>query len=103
MRWLSKLVIIWEKTKRLVLTELERAYIEQEYANILSKDIEGLRAELGKLNAIKDPKTETKVKISELDAEVTEIMQYKNMVERSVSNEIDLREQIKMFKKSLWK
>lgn len=98
----SRVVILWEKTKFLNLVRLEREYVGKVYAKVLAKDEAALRERLGQLRGKKNPSAEEKHEASKIDAEITEILQYRQMIDKSVEKEKDLEKQIALFKKRLF-
>jgi 23S rRNA pseudoU1915 N3-methylase RlmH len=81
----------------------ERDYVANNFAHYIEKDDQPLRVELAQLKAIKEPKSETKKRIMELDVEVTEIMTYRSMIAKSDTKIDELTKLIENTKKFLWK
>lgn len=102
-RFIQKLVILWEKSKFLTLMELESRYLQGENQEILERDLIDLRGQLAKQKLIKNPTAEVKHNIVDIEAQINETEKYRQMIASSVSKSEDLRKQIKLYKKQLWK
>jgi hypothetical protein len=101
-KFIQKLVILWEKKKLLTLLEMEQGFLEKMYFPIISRDSTDLRNRLGYLNAKKDRKKQDEKEVIELNTKINETEKYKNMIEQGKTKAGELRVQIHMFKKNLW-
>lgn len=101
-KFLCKLVILWEKKKFLTLIEMENGYIEKINQFILGRDLTALRENLGKLNN-KTKRTSLEEKqIIALNKDIDETEKFRQMIETGKFKRTDLENQIKEYKKNIW-
>lgn len=101
-KFLQKLVVLWEKSKFLRLMEMESAYLTKANSSILTRDINDLRTRLGELKLVKNPSNEAKVKIVDIEALINETVKYRQMIDSSRQKGEDLRRQIAFYRSGLW-
>src|SRR3990167_3653807 len=100
-KFLIKLVVLWEKKKFLTLMEMESGYITRVNRNVIGRDIDYLRSKLRELKIVKNPTNDARVKMVEIEALINETEKYKQMLESSRSKGDDLKKQIKMYREEL--
>jgi len=99
----TKLVILWEKKKFLTLLEMENQYIESYNWAILSRDVEEIRKQKGILQDKKKRTTDEEKQIIALDKDINETEKYRQMINGGKDKMEDLKNQIKMYRKNIWK
>jgi hypothetical protein len=82
---------------------MEQGFLEKMYFPIITRDLTDLRNRLGYLNAKKDRKKQDEKEIVELNNKINETEKYRNMIEQGKTKAKELRVQIHMFKKNLWR
>lgn len=101
-KFLCKLVILWEKKKFLTLLEMENGYLKGANSTILDRNVVMLRENLGKLNT-KNKRTNLEEKqIVTLNKEIDETEKFRQMIESGEFKMRDLQNQIKEYKQKLW-
>ena len=101
--FIQKLFFIWEKQMHLTRIKCEKNFVIHNFKHVLAKNEENLRDKLIGLRAIKNPKTEIKQEILELEKEIEELNYYKNVIVKGDNTEKELKAIIKETKKYLWK
>lgn len=101
--FIQKVIVLWEKKKFLTLMELESGYLNDTHSDIIYRDIDSLRAKLGKLREKKDASNEDQRTIITVEAEINETEKIRQMMKSSEEKSADLRKQISFYKKGLWK
>jgi hypothetical protein len=96
--FIFKLIFLWEKKMHLTRIRCEKNYVLERFGNLLAIDEGGLRSELAKLRAIKQPKEVTKEKILEIERKINEVQFYKNMYQKGKTSEKELLDIIKYTK-----
>lgn len=102
-QFFQKVLFLLEKVNHRTRVLCERDYVANVFRSYIEKDDIPLREELAKLKALKDPNSETKKKIMDLDVEITEIMTYRSMISKSDSKVEELNKLIQNTKRFLWK
>jgi hypothetical protein len=101
-KFIQKLIILWEKKKFLTLMELESFYISKVYQEEINRDLDFLRSELGKIKK-KAETRDNNLKRIEIESKINESEKFIQMIKSSKEKSNDLKNQIALYKKSLWK
>ena len=102
-QFIQKVLFLLEKVNHRTRVLCERDYVANVFREYIEKDDVPLREELAKLKALKEPNSETKKKIMDLDTKITEIMTYRSMIAKSDSKVNELNKLIENTKRFLWK
>lgn len=102
-RFLQKLVVLWEKSKFLTLMEMETDYLRWENRKIIERDTDHLRKKVAELKAKEKQTAEDNRKIIDVEGEINETEKYRQMLESSRTKSADLKKQIAMYRKELWR
>lgn len=101
--FIQKIAFLLEKVNHRTRVKCERDYVANVFKKYITKDDVSLREEMAKLKALKDPNSSTKKKIMDLDVEITEIMTYRSMIQKSDEKIAELTKLIDNTIKFLWK
>jgi len=83
--------------------EMESNYIVDVNKHILRRDIKELRKQLVELHNVKKPTSKEMQVAVQIESEIDETEKYRQMIDSSREKSEDLRKQIKMYRKGLWK
>lgn len=102
-KFLQKLVILWEKSKFLTLMEMESGYIEKVNSKKLKGNIDAFRQQIAELKNKTDRSNAENGEIISIEAKINEIEKLRQIIQASKEKGDDLKNQIELYKKELWK